>query len=99
MKIGLGRVIFGRWEAKDKFKVDGVFRWRLPFQSENMSTVHHHSNKDISHIGIRSGRVRRTDTGIDKPVVAVLESRNIHIEDLFDMIRKVNFFDFNARIL
>ena len=56
-------------------------------------------DKDVPHIGIRSRCVGRTDTGIDKPVVAVLKSWNIHSEDLLDMVRKTDFFDFDARIV
>jgi hypothetical protein len=56
-------------------------------------------DKYVSHIGIRSRRVWRTDTGIDKPIVAMLESWNIDSEDFFDMVRKTDFLDFDARIV
>lgn len=56
-------------------------------------------DKNVSHIGIRSRCVWCIDTGIDKSIVAVLESWNIHIEDFLDMIRKIDFFDFDARII
>ena len=72
---------------------DGGFHFRL-LKHELSSTI---GNKDDSHIGICSRRVGRTDTGIDKPIVVVLKSWNVHIKDLLDMVRKTNFFDFDAR--
>lgn len=61
--------------------------------------IDHKRKKDVSHIGIRSRRIWRTDAGINKPIVAMLESRNFHIEDLLNMVRKIDFFNFDARIL
>ena len=52
-----------------------------------------------SHIGIRSRCVGSADTGIDKPIVAVLKSWNVNGEDLLDMVRKIDFFDFDTRIV
>ena len=56
-------------------------------------------NKCVSHIGIRSGRIWRADTGINKAVVAVLKSWDIHSKDFFDVVGKTDFFDFDARIV
>ena len=75
---------------------DGGFHFRL---KKWTIMYDYHKHKDVSHIGIRSRRVGRTDTGIDKPIIVVLKSWNIHCEDLFDMVRKTDFFDFDARII
>ena len=76
---------------------DGGFHFRL--EKKKHEQLSYKMESWVSHIGIRSRCVRRTDAGIDKPVVAVLKSWNIHIENLFDMVRKTDFFDFDARIV
>ena len=51
------------------------------------------------HLGISPWAIRRVDTGIDEPVVAVLQRRNVDRKDFFGVIRKADllYFDTNGQ--
>ena len=77
--------------------VASTLDWKI--EQQLSFTMDRQQTKDVSHIGIRSRRVRRTDTSIDKPIVVVVQSWDIHSENLLDMVGKTDFFDFDARLV
>ena len=47
----------------------------------------------VSHIAIRAGGIRCSDACVDEAVITVLQSRNIQVEDLFNVIWSFDLFD------
>jgi hypothetical protein len=50
------------------------------------------------HVGIGRREVRCVHAGVDKPVVAVLERRDIDREDVIDMVREPDILDFDPSV-
>jgi hypothetical protein len=49
-----------------------------------------------SHVFVCSGNVRGTNASVDKAIMVMLQSRDIHVKDLLDMIREVDILDPNT---